>query len=92
MKPDKFQTVNTYWRSQKTSFIFFFKLLSNGPALLFHIHAHLAGEFMYKGIPAAAEVAEILKASAGYLRLEWPEEPFSFYRDQHQLCARLSFG
>lgn len=97
-KPDKFQTINICWKNKTEAFIYFFKILENGPQLLFYIHGHLAGESAYRGIPAAAGVAEISKASAGYLRVGCPEGPFSFHSGNQQiciklqLCAGLSFG
>lgn len=51
---------------------------------------------MYRGIPGAVRVAEILKASAGYLSVQRAEGPFGVHGGNQQLfnplCARSSFG
>lgn len=44
----------------------------------------LAGESMYRGIPGAVRVAEILKASSGCLIVQWPEGPFGFHGGHQQ--------
>lgn len=64
MKPDKYVMINTCQRNEIKGFIFFFKILSNGPKYSFYIHASLEGESTYWEIPGASGVAEILKASA----------------------------
>lgn len=53
---------------------------------------------MYRGIPGAARVAEISKASAEYLSVQRAEGPFGVHSGnqqlfiKHPLCARSSFG